>query len=117
MEQRTALSTSRVEPAEYKSQMTAFKEKNQNDLQETASVSQRVQDLEAQNRELQLKCDEWKSKAENGTSAAAGSDSAEVARLQAELEEKSAAVAAILDGKAELQKVCDELFQVMESKE
>merc|ERR1711865_368732 len=117
METRTALSTARVELADAKSQLSSITQKHESASQGTASASKRLQELEDQNKDLKLESYEWQKKAEGAmNSSSAGDSSEEVARLQVELADMTLQFKAKDDEKAELQKVCDELFQMVEAK-
>lgn len=117
MDLRTQLSTARVELADAKSQLSSITQKHESASQGTASASKRLQELEDQNKDLKLESYEWQKKAEGAmNSSSAGDSSEEVARLQAELADMTSQFKAKDDEKAELQKVCDELFQMVEAK-
>lgn len=117
MDLRTQLSTARVELADAKSQLSSITQKHESASQGTASASKRLQELEDQNKDLKLESYEWQKKAEGAmNSSSAGDSSEEVARLQVELADMTLQFKAKDDEKAELQKVCDELFQMVEAK-
>jgi len=115
METRTALSTARVELADAKSQLSSVTQKHESASQGTASVSKRLSELEAENKELKLENYELHKKADSAGSSA--DSSGQVAQLQSELAEKIALIETKEAEKAELQKVCDELFQMVEAKD
>lgn len=113
IEQGTLLSTARVELADAKERLQAVTQKANADSNESSVASTRISELERERDDLIIKNHDLQKAAANSS---AGGSSTEVAALQAALEEQKAAVAKVEAEKAELQKVCDELFQMVEAK-